>query len=138
DVLLDGGKLAGILLERYGDTVIVGIGVNLASAPSVEGRNSVSLADHGPAPDRDLFAADLAASFARELALWRSGGRALGFARWEDVHHARGTALRGHSASVSVVSARFGGLAADGALMLRLADESIGVIHDGDVSRELK
>ena len=33
DLLVDGAKLAGILLEREGEAVIVGIGVNLASAP---------------------------------------------------------------------------------------------------------
>ena len=33
DVLLDGGKLAGILAELHGDRVIVGVGVNLTWAP---------------------------------------------------------------------------------------------------------
>lgn len=34
DVLLDGKKLAGILLETTDDKIIVGIGVNLVSSPS--------------------------------------------------------------------------------------------------------
>ena len=34
DLLLGGAKLAGILLERSGDRVVAGFGVNLASAPS--------------------------------------------------------------------------------------------------------
>ena len=38
DLVLAGAKLAGILLERVQDGVIVGIGVNLAIAPPVEGR----------------------------------------------------------------------------------------------------
>ena len=38
DLLLDGGKLAGVLLERSGDRIAVGIGVNLAEAPVIEGR----------------------------------------------------------------------------------------------------
>lgn len=33
DVLLNGGKLAGILLETLGDHLVIGIGVNLAHAP---------------------------------------------------------------------------------------------------------
>lgn len=33
DVLLDGGKLAGILLETAGDALVIGIGVNLVHAP---------------------------------------------------------------------------------------------------------
>ncbi len=34
DVLLDGGKVAGILLESSGDYLIIGVGVNLAHAPT--------------------------------------------------------------------------------------------------------
>lgn len=36
DVLLDGGKVAGILLESNGDHLIIGVGVNLAHAPSAD------------------------------------------------------------------------------------------------------
>lgn len=48
DVLLQGGKLAGILLESVGPHLIIGVGVNLAHAPgrdAVEARalNPVSL-----------------------------------------------------------------------------------------------
>src|SRR5690606_17311029 len=35
DVLLGGAKLAGILLEAQSDAVIVGVGVNLAAAPTI-------------------------------------------------------------------------------------------------------
>jgi len=34
DILLDGKKLAGILVERSGDKIIVGIGVNIISNPT--------------------------------------------------------------------------------------------------------
>ncbi len=36
DVLLNGGKVAGILLETIGDHLAIGIGVNLAHAPGVD------------------------------------------------------------------------------------------------------
>lgn len=36
DVLLNGGKVAGILLESLGDHLIIGIGVNLVHAPGAE------------------------------------------------------------------------------------------------------
>src|SRR5690606_23287947 len=34
DVLLAGGKFCGLLLEREGESAVVGIGVNLAAAPA--------------------------------------------------------------------------------------------------------
>src|SRR3546814_5575273 len=35
DLLVAGAKCAGILLERTGDAVVVGVGVNLVSAPDL-------------------------------------------------------------------------------------------------------
>ena len=35
DLLLEGRKLAGILLERSGDRVVVGFGVNLAAGAAL-------------------------------------------------------------------------------------------------------
>ena len=43
DLMLLGKKLAGILLERSGDRIVVGFGVNLASAPELAGPPSASL-----------------------------------------------------------------------------------------------
>ena len=40
DVLLLGRKAAGILLERSGERVAVGFGVNLASAPKLDGKQA--------------------------------------------------------------------------------------------------
>lgn len=45
DLLRGKGKLAGILLERAGDRIVAGFGVNLAVAPPIEGRETASLSD---------------------------------------------------------------------------------------------
>ena len=68
DLMLLGKKLAGILLERSGDRVAVGFGVNLAAAPELAGRESASL---GGKIAPQAFAPLLAGSFARLLELWR-------------------------------------------------------------------
>ena len=136
DVLLDGAKLAGILLERAGDAAVIGIGVNLAWSPSLADRATGHLRSIGPAPDRDAFARDLAASFDRELDRWRQFGLEPILARWQAAAHQPGTALAVHQADGTRIAGSFDGLDEDGALRLRLADGSVRVIHAGDVTLE--
>lgn len=134
DVLLGGAKLAGILLERVGDAVIVGVGVNLANAPQIEGRATTALAKHGPAPERDFFAAQLAFHLERELERWRGFGLEPLLKRWQAAALPEGTALSVHGPGEEPILGSFAGLTPDGALRLRLADGSERVIHAGDVS----
>ena len=136
DVLLDGAKLAGILLERAGDAAVIGIGVNLAWSPALPDRATGHLKRIGPAPDRDAFARDLAQSFDRELDRWRQFGLTPILSRWLAAAHPLGAPLAVHGADGSRVSGTFDGLEADGALRLRLADGAARVIHAGDVTIE--
>jgi BirA family biotin operon repressor/biotin-[acetyl-CoA-carboxylase] ligase len=115
---------------------VIGIGVNLAAAPVVDDRVTASLALHGPAPARDAFAAELAQSFANELARWREGGLSPVLARWLAAAHPVGSSLAVHDPAGGRVAGTFAGLEADGALRLRLADGAVRVIHAGDVSLE--
>jgi BirA family biotin operon repressor/biotin-[acetyl-CoA-carboxylase] ligase len=131
DVLLGGGKFCGLLLEREGAGVVVGIGVNLALAPAVERANSLS--DRGPPPDRDAFAADLAKQFDLELGRWRQYGLEPILNRWLAAAHPVGSALTVHEPNGGRLSGAFAGLERDGALRLRLADGRCRVIHAGDV-----
>jgi len=59
DVVAGGGKLAGILSVRDGDSAIVGIGVNLAFAGQRPDPKAVSVAEAGGDPDADAFAASV-------------------------------------------------------------------------------
>ena len=133
DLMIGPAKLAGILLERSGDAVVVGIGVNLARAPAVEGRETVALSNFGPAPDRDLFAADLARAFAADLFRWRHYGLAPVIARWQSVAHPPGTPLLVGEPGEVPLAGTFAGLDSDGALRLRLADGTTRSIHAGEV-----
>jgi len=130
DVLLGGAKLAGILLERTASRVVVGFGVNLASAPELPDRPCASLAG---AIRPDAFAPLLAASFARLLQLWRVSDSAALVRAWEQRAHFAGTRLSVHVSADETVSGRFVGLDPDGALRLILDDEGIEVIRAGDV-----
>lgn len=133
DLTVGTAKLAGILLERAGDALVVGIGVNLAAAPPVAGRETAALAAFGPAPDRDTFAAALAAAFALELERWRSFGLDPLIRRWQLAAHPVGTPLSVNPPGEPPVSGTFAGLGDEGALRLRLADGTVRVMHAGDV-----
>ena len=129
DLVAGGAKLAGILLEREGEAVVVGFGVNLAAHPDLPDRPATSLAAlAGSAPDAPAFLEILAESFARWLDRWRSKGLAPVRRSWLEAAHPVGTPL-----STEAGRGLFDGLDEDGALRLRLADGSVRVIHAGDI-----
>lgn len=134
DLLIGRAKVAGILLERQGNVVVVGIGVNLASAPTVAGRETIALSALGPAPDRDCFAEALALAFDRELERWRTAGIAPLLRRWLAAAHPLGARLEIHEPSGGTISGSFAGLDETGSLLLRLEDGTTRTIHAGDVS----
>jgi BirA family biotin operon repressor/biotin-[acetyl-CoA-carboxylase] ligase len=130
DVLLFGKKLAGILLERSGDVVVVGFGVNLASAPELPDRKSASL---GGKMTPQAFAPLLAASFARLLGLWRASEPGLLAQAWLARAHPIGVTLTVHAGPNDTLTGRFDGLEPDGALRLRRDDGTLEVVRAGDV-----
>lgn len=129
DVLVGRAKIAGILLEREGEAVIVGIGVNLASAPHLSDRETIALANIAAAPDRDSFAALLARQFDRELERWRSFALSPIINRWLLAGHPIGTRL-----TADGQDGTFAGLTPEGGLQLRLADGTSRTIHAGEVN----
>jgi BirA family biotin operon repressor/biotin-[acetyl-CoA-carboxylase] ligase len=130
DVLLLGRKLAGILLERSADRVIIGFGVNLASAPELPYRKCASLSGR-IAPDS--FAPLLADSFARLLQLWRTSASPFLAQAWLARAHPIGTRLAVHAGTDEAISGRFDGLEPDGALRLRRDDGTLDIVRAGDV-----
>jgi len=134
DLLLSGMKLAGILLERTGEVVVLGFGVNLASHPPDLERPATSLAaaDIDPPAPGD-FAQQLAEAFAGWLARWRGEGLAVICEAWLARAHPVGMALVARLGDGEEVTGAFDGLAEDGALRLRLVDGSLRTIHAADV-----
>ena len=133
DLLVDGAKLAGILLERAGEIVVIGIGCNLVRAPDVAGRATTALADHGAHIELGEFADLLADCFAGALARWRGGQWDALRAAWLARAHPPGTRLSVSDRDGRALAGTFTGLGADGAALLRLADGTVRPIHAGDV-----
>lgn len=129
DLLLGGDKLAGVLLERSGDKVVAGFGVNLASAPQFPDRKAASL--KGVMTPK-AFAPLLAASFARLLALWRTSEPRDIARAWQVRAHQPGALLTVHVGTNDRISGRFDGLEPDGALRLR-TDQGVEIVRAGDI-----
>lgn len=141
DVLIAGEKAAGLLIESGpaggGLWLAIGIGLNLVWAPSDAERPATTLADHlagdqhaPPSPEMALAALD--ASMQARLAQWNNGGATAILEDW--VARASGipgpcVARLGHE----TVTGWAEGLAADGALRLRLDTGEIRMISAGDV-----
>lgn len=81
DLLLDGAKVSGILLEghRIGPAgsfaVVIGCGVNVASAPEGTPYPAASLQGVRPGLTRETLFPALACAFARGLAAWQEAHR---------------------------------------------------------------
>lgn len=133
DLLIDGAKLSGVLLERAGDAVVIGFGVNLAHHPTGTDRIATSLAAHDASVAPEDFAETLADAFARWVERWRGEGIDVVRRRWVDRAHAVGAPLTARLPDGSAIDGLFDGLDPEGALILRLADGTRRVIHAGDV-----
>lgn len=133
DLLLGPAKLAGILLERSGGAVVVGIGVNLSWSPELDDRVTTNLQALGHAVTVDAFAPALAAAFALELRRWRGEGVAALVTRWMAAAHASGTPLVLSDGPEAGLTGAFDGLDGNGNLRLRLASGEVRSIVAGDI-----
>jgi len=140
DVLLDGRKIAGILLESSGsrdgrlDWLVVGCGVNVRHFPQgVSGYPATSLSAAGVLEPR---VDDLLATFVHAFALWRARWQGEGLGPVRDAWLARAARVGGE---ITVrlpgdeLRGRFMGLDASGALLLDLPDGTRRTVTAGDV-----
>jgi BirA family transcriptional regulator, biotin operon repressor / biotin---[acetyl-CoA-carboxylase] ligase len=135
DVLLDGAKLAGILLDAAPsgqtlDWLVIGIGMNLRHAPEIPGRATTSLAAHGV----NISPHEAAGAVLSSLSRWHKAEPGAIQKNWLDRAHPIGTHLeiRGlHGTQAGT----FAGLSPTGELLLRTKNR-IEPISTGDVLLE--
>ena len=134
DVLVDGAKIAGILLERAGDAIVVGIGVNLVGHPTGLDRPVTSLAAQGAdIAEAGALLDRLAQLFGHWLAIWRAQGLEPVRAHWLLNAHPTGTAMRVVQPDGETIEGSFDTLDQQGMLILRLANGDTRAIHAGDI-----
>jgi BirA family transcriptional regulator, biotin operon repressor / biotin---[acetyl-CoA-carboxylase] ligase len=128
--------VAGILLERCGDAIVAGIGINIAFAPQIEGRATTCITALNMKYDADPEHAlsFLAPRVAEQLARWRADGLAALISRWSRAAHPVGSPLSVNTGDGTMFNGTFAGLDEGGALRLRLDNGTTQTIHAGEVS----
>lgn len=130
----DGAKLCGILLERMGDAVVVGVGANLVWHPDNLDRKVSDILSLGGNPPHPQTAAEMLAEiFGRWLRIWRETGLSSIIRQWDRHSHPLGTALCANLPDGEQLEGLYAGLSDECALRLRLADGSIRAIRAADI-----
>jgi len=134
DVLIDGRKFVGILLETEGDALIVGVGINVLHHPDDAERPATSLAEAGAVtPDVSTTLERWVAALAARHESWKIDGFAPTRAAWaaRAVGMGREILVRGPTWERRGV---FAGLDTDGVLLLEPLDGgALRRISVGDV-----
>lgn len=141
DLLADGAKLGGILVETLADggrhVAVIGIGLNVRLpsriADAVEGRAGALDALMPDVPSRNLLLADLLESLATMLGEFEQAGFAGLAEAWLSRHAHAGERVVIHAEGLAPVAGRCVGVDADGALLLETA-AGVRRIVSGDVS----
>lgn len=138
DVLVDGAKLSGILLETAatpgGPAVIVGIGVNVVSSPPDTPYPATALAAHSADANADAVFEALAAALGDRVGRWQTDGFAAVRGAWLERADRLGEAVIARL-SDREIHGRFVDLAEDGALMLENEAGDMVRIAAGDIFR---
>ncbi len=139
DLLLDGAKIGGILLESTKQldkktiSVVIGTGINLAYHPELDDRKTTSLSMHKQEiePEKALYA--LAGTTAHWLKIWNLGKN------FDQIREA--WALRGQkigspimvNSGSEIIRGHFAGLNVTGGMILQLPSGEYKDVHFGDV-----
>lgn len=136
DILLNGKKCAGILLETEVDTsgrienVIAGIGVNLSSAPPETGTSLSEVTN--PPPSLSELRGEILAAIAGDYAIWRLQGFAPFHSRWQENSYPLDSIL-----TVGIDkkrhTGRFKGIDPDGNLLLLSEEGKTLVFPSGEI-----
>jgi BirA family biotin operon repressor/biotin-[acetyl-CoA-carboxylase] ligase len=139
DIVVDGAKLGGILVETKsaGGVVkaVIGVGINLRGAATLRTRlrrEVAALEQFTPVPDPETLAGAIAQSLLESLAAFESRGLDAVRAEWNRLDAHAGQKLRVRLADGRVLTGVASGLESDGAL--RLATRGgMRAVHSGRV-----
>ncbi len=136
DVLLNGAKLAGVLIDASPiggrlEWLVIGIGVNLRLAPEIPGRATTSLMAHNAVVTAEAAAKTILERMSFWLGVLDGAGTGSIHDAWLERAHPLGTVLEIRSAA-GIVSGNFAGLSASGELLLE-REQKIERINTGEI-----
>jgi len=135
DLLIDGRKVSGILLESAGDdALVIGVGINLLHAPpdSAVRTPATALCPDGPPDMAARFAPEILDRFGEWYDRWERYGFEPVRARWTGMAHGLGQRVE-VAAGTGRATGLLEGLDSDGALVLRSESGEKHRILAGDV-----
>jgi BirA family transcriptional regulator, biotin operon repressor / biotin---[acetyl-CoA-carboxylase] ligase len=131
DVLVSGGKIAGILLERSDDALILGIGLNVLQAPTGVSYQVSTIVGCGGLATVDGARERLLSALASWLGIWRDEGFGPIRTAWLARAHRIGSTVRARLGE-RFVTGTFAALDDDGALLLDTPEGRTRIVA-GDV-----
>ena len=117
DVLINGAKIAGILLEQVDDATVLGIGLNVLEAPSNLAYKATTIVANGGIASVDGARDILLPRLTAHLVDWQAEGFAAIRERWLNRSYPIGAAIQAKAGGQSIAG-HFAGLDMDGALLL--------------------
>ena len=118
DVLVNNGKIAGILLEQAADALIIGIGLNVLQAPSNTTYKATTIVANGGIASVDSARDIVLDRLGKLLSVWHADGFGPIRDRWLERSYPIGTMIRANIGGGQMIGGQFGGLEPDGALIL--------------------
>ena len=110
DVLIDGKKISGVLIEYSQNFVIVGIGINVKTCPTVKEYRTTKI--HKYKPDVDIK--EVLNVLMKKIDKWRGANFSVVRERWMDLAAGLNKTIQYHGKPAELM-----GLNEDGALVLR-------------------
>jgi BirA family biotin operon repressor/biotin-[acetyl-CoA-carboxylase] ligase len=110
DILIDGKKISGVLIEYAQNFVIVGIGINIATCPTVKEYKTTKMNSYV----KNISVNDVLGVLMKKIDKWRGANFAIVRERWMELAAGLNKIIKFHGKDAELI-----GLNEDGALVLR-------------------
>lgn len=115
DILIDGKKISGVLIEYARNFVIIGIGINIKTCPTVKEYETTKVNDYV-----DVSIEDVLSALMKKLDKWRNADFSIVRERWMDMAICINKIIKYQGKNAELI-----GLNEEGALVLRFGTQYV-------------